>query len=64
MENKQNKIWVIAFILTLSLITGCTITTTRNQYYGWPDPGKNTNQKESVSKHVVDTPTNKRIDQN
>ena len=64
MENTKNKIWVIAFILTLSLLTGCSITTTRNQYYGCPDAGKNTNQKESVSKHAVDKPTNKRIDRN
>ena len=61
MENKKNRVLVISFILTLSVITGCTITTTRNQYYGWPDQIQNSNQNKAGSKHVVDTLTNKKI---
>ena len=64
MGNKKNKILVIVFFFTLSLITGCTITTTRNQYYGFPDQGKNIKQNEVGSKYVTDTLKNRNNGQN
>ena len=62
MENKKSKILVIAFVLTLSLITGCSISTTRNQYYSCPDQSKNTKQTEVGSTQVADTLTYKVMD--
>ncbi len=59
MKDRINKVCVITCVLTLGLISGCTITTTRNQYYGCPDPGKISNQNESLDKHVADTLTSK-----
>ena len=64
MESKKNKILVIAFFLTLSLITGCSITTTRNQYYGFPDQSKNLKQDKAGSKYVADTVKNRNNGQN
>ena len=57
MENKKNKILVIAFILTLNLITACTITTTRNQYYDCPHKHKDSIQATDGSKQIIDTMT-------
>ena len=64
MGNKKNKILVIVFFFTLSLITGCTITTTRNQYYGFPDQSKNIKQNQVGSKYVTDTLKNRNNGQN
>lgn len=55
MENRKSKILVIAFLFTLSLITGCSITTTRNQYYGFPDQNKIVKQDKAGSKYIADT---------
>ena len=60
MENKKNRILVIVFILAVNLITGCTITTVRNQYYDCPDQSKDSIQKKDGSKHAADTLTNKK----
>lgn len=55
MENRKSKILVIASFFTLSLITGCSITTTRNQYYGFPDQNKIVKQDKAGSKYIADT---------
>ena len=64
MKNKKNKILVIAFFLTLSLITGCNITTTRNQYYGFSDQSKSLKQDKAGSKYVADTLKNRNNGEN
>ena len=60
MENRKNKIWVIALISALTLmINSCGITITRNQYYSNPDPNqsKEIKQNKAVSKCTADTMT-------
>ena len=64
MKNNKNKIPVVTFLLTLSLITGCNITTTRNQYYGFPDQSKNLKQDKAGSKYAADTLKNRNNGQN
>lgn len=59
MKIRKNKILVIAVIATLTFTTGCAITTTRNNYYIYPDQSVKTSVKnEAISNYSVDTLTN------
>ena len=64
MGNRKSKILVIALISTLTLTTGCGISITRNQYYGYPDQSKKSNQNEVGSNYIADTLIIKKNGQN
>lgn len=65
MENRKNKILVIAFITILTLTTGCGVTITRNQYYGYPNqPEKSATKKETNNHHQTDTLNNTKNGEN
>jgi len=56
MENRNNKIWVIAGICTLAMTAGCGISITRNQYYGNPtSPDKPPTIEETKHPYQADT---------
>ncbi len=59
MKNRKNKILAIAFFFSLILTSGCSISTTRNQYYGFPNQSKSIQQDEASSKQVADTLKNR-----
>ena len=64
MKNRKSKILVVALIATLTLTTGCSITTTRNKYYGYPDESEKSKQNEVGSSYISDTLINKKDGQN
>ncbi len=65
MENRKNKIWVIAFISILSLTTGYRIAITRNQYYGYPvERDKKGIKCETIKNCPANSLTNTRNGQN
>ena len=57
MKNRKSKILVIALISTLTLAMGCTITTTRNKYYVYPDKSIESSQNDVGSNYTSDTLT-------
>lgn len=55
MENRKNKILVIALVSMLTLTTGCGITITRNHYYGYPnEPEKSPTKRETNNHYQTD----------
>lgn len=65
MENRKNKVLVIAFISILTLTTGCGITITKNHYYTYPEQRiKKSNIIESQNEHSADTLINNKNGQN
>ena len=65
MENRKNKILAITFIAILTLTTGCGVTITRNQYYGYPNQPEITPTKKETNIHnQTDTTNNTKIGEN
>ncbi len=65
MENRKKKILAISFIAILTLTTGCGITITRNQYYGYTNQQeKSPTKKETNNHYQTDTLNNTKNGEN
>ena len=64
MKNRKSILLVILFVSILTLIAGCGITITKNQYYSYSDQSEKTEQYETESNNSSDTLINIKNERN